>query len=302
MDSIQEPLVHPRPDPKVSPRKHFAKTKSLHTKGHFALLHVYLSKIYTLATSFPRLSWLLLIAWAIKGGIGTFLDGENSTTCSSGADQFIGNAQQVFNMVTWVRRGSCIRGDNDFDCYHNVQYMLQSGLNDLRKAEYAGAAGVLALLPTIGALLGAPTNEIWRLLTLVPFGGVIAMFLSFGGAILPVRVQDYEMDFSKRRQGRTTTIGDIDDSSGEEHMDYDANDVKDNKEQKKLRLERIVRKRLQQNESQRIPLQYISIGLLGMIAFLLAAQVAMAIVEQGAIVSWWCDSIWWMHLWFFMGN
>lgn len=51
---------------------------------------------------------------------------------------------------------------------------------------------MLALLPTIGALLGAPTSEIWRLLTVVPFGGVLAMTLSFGGAILPVRVEDYE--------------------------------------------------------------------------------------------------------------
>lgn len=50
----------------------------------------------------------------------------------------------------------------------------------------------MALLPTVGALLGAPTSEIWQLLTIVPFGGVLAMSISFGGAILPVRVEDYE--------------------------------------------------------------------------------------------------------------
>jgi hypothetical protein len=302
MDNPQVSGEPPTPLTEGRPRTHFPDPKSLHTKGQFTLLHHYIKNIYTMTTSLPTLSWFLLLAWTTKSVSATFLFGQNTTQCLSPPDQFIGNAQRVFNMVIWVKRGTCIRGDNDFDCYHNVQYMLQNGLNDLRKAEYAGAAGVLALLPTIGALLGAPTNEIWRLLTLVPFGGVIAMFLSFGGAILPVRIQDYEMDFSKRRQARTTTIGDIDDHDGEEHLDYDSEDVRDNKKLKKERLERIVRRRLQQNESQHIPLQYISFGLTGMILFLFAAQVAMAIIEQGAIVAWWCDSTWWMHLWYFMGE
>ena len=107
--------------------------------------------------------------------------------CETVSDIYLGNAQRVFNTLEWVRRGICVRhGGRDRLCYESLNHILEDRLNELRKGEYAGAAGVMALLPTIGALLGAPTNEIWRLMTMVPFGGALAMAMSFGGAILPI--------------------------------------------------------------------------------------------------------------------
>ncbi|KAB2568811.1 hypothetical protein DBV05_g12507 [Lasiodiplodia theobromae] len=101
-------------------------------------------------------------------------------------------------MTPWIVRGICVRSHNvDEVCYPTLLAVLNN-LNELRKSEYSGAAGVLSLLPTIGALLGAPTNEIWTLLSILPFGGGLAMALSFGGAIMPVRVEDYERVMTKR--------------------------------------------------------------------------------------------------------
>ncbi|KAL8992891.1 MAG: hypothetical protein Q9169_006756 [Polycauliona sp. 2 TL-2023] len=119
--------------------------------------------------------------------------------CAVDPDNYVGNSQDKFRIYDFMNRGACIRSDaDDSICYQTLEATLAS-INLLRMGEYTGAASVLALLPTIGALLGAPTTEIWRLLTVVPFGGGLAMLLSFGGAILPVRVEDYEKDLSSAK-------------------------------------------------------------------------------------------------------
>lgn len=118
--------------------------------------------------------------------------------CSSEAVRYIGNPHR-FVITSWLNRGICVRSDNVADtCYKSFDLALKN-LNSIHAAEHAGAASVLALIPTIGALLGAPTSEIWRLLTVVPFGSGLAMTLSFGGAILPVRVEDYANDLNRHK-------------------------------------------------------------------------------------------------------
>lgn len=47
--------------------------------------------------------------------------------------------------------------------------------------------------------MGASISDIWRLLTVVPFGGGLAVTLLFGGAILLVRVEDYENDLNRHK-------------------------------------------------------------------------------------------------------
>ncbi|KAL8668466.1 MAG: hypothetical protein Q9168_006902 [Polycauliona sp. 1 TL-2023] len=119
--------------------------------------------------------------------------------CAVNPDDYVGNSQDRFQIYGFINRGVCIRSNGDDTlCYKTLEATL-ANINLLRMGEYTGAASVLALLPTIGALLGAPTTEIWRLLTVVPFGGGLAMLLSFGGAILPVRVEDYEKDLSSAK-------------------------------------------------------------------------------------------------------
>ena len=246
---------------------------------------------------------LLLIgsAQAALGQLETAVPDEQLRECETASDRDYGNAQRLFKTLEWVRRGICVRhGGRDNYCYSSLNQILEHKLNEVRKGEYAGAAGVMALLPTIGALLGAPTNEIWRLMAMVPFGGALAMAMSFGGAILPVNVKDYESDFMKqqidtrRPKGPNRTASDL---SYFKETDHSHNEMVE----RGGRLMEQVEKRLKSTERKEIPTKYIWSGLIGMLVLLLGAHGSMAIVEQGAILPWWCASRWWIHLWYIMG-
>ena len=232
---------------------------------------------------------------------------ETILNCSSITDNYVGNAQIRFDMMDWINRGLCIRRGTEaggphrtFQCYSRLQSVLANNLNQIRQAEYNGAAGVLALLPTIGALLGAPTNEIWRLLTMIPFGGFIAMACSFGGAILPPKTKDYESDFMKKnikgdlRGGKSFSTLAL--PKGMDAIDQDRI-----KRRADILLRRVQRK-LQSGLREDVPKMYILVGLTGMAMLLAAAQAAMVVVELGAVLPWWCISKWWVHLWYLMGK
>ena len=238
----------------------------------------------------PQLLSLLLTSFAAHAYAA---DPKN---CTSAPDRFIGNSEKHLGIGSWISRGICVRADGiDAICYSTLESTL-GNLNNLRSGEYSGAAGVLALLPTIGALLGAPTTEIWRLLTVVPFGGYMAMTLSFGGAILPVRVEDYENDMGTDRM---TSFGSI------VSLRAKRNKTDEDAKESKKKLDELVKKigvRMRQDESQRLPKSQLALGLLGMVLLFLGAQTAMVIVEQGGVLPWWCTSRWWMHLWYFLGE
>jgi len=222
--------------------------------------------------------------------------------CTSITDSYPGNAQDKFEIIDWINRGLCIRSDGASAigtamCYARLQLVLAGNLNELRKAEYNGAAGVLALLPTIGALLGTPTNEIWRLLTMIPFGGVLAMASSFGGAMLPVKIKDYESAFMKDnikgrlRRGKSSLMLSTDTTADDKRIEKRAD----------ILMERVETKLLGERQHP-VPKMYIWVGLIGMSMLLAGAHVAMTIVELGAVLPWWCASKWWVHLWYLMGK
>ncbi|KAH7021005.1 uncharacterized protein B0I36DRAFT_387802 [Microdochium trichocladiopsis] len=223
----------------------------------------------------------------------------NSTTieCSTEADQFVGNSQQMFKIGPWITRGVCVRQNNqDAKCYQTLLGVL-TNLNELRSAEYNGASGVLALLPTIGALLGAPTNEIWRLLTIVPFGGVLAMFLSFGGAILPVRVEDYEPSLNKELHSDSSfSLRNKKRGASKTNSAKQADEV----EVVTQNLLKQIEKKMHSPDSVRFKKTDIWLGFFGMFLLFGGSQAAMSVVEQGAVLPWWCVSRWWMHMWYFM--
>lgn len=185
--------------------------------------------------------------------------------------------------------------DGGLSCYKRLEKVL-GNLNEICKTEYSGAAGVLSLLPTIGALLGAPTNEIWKLKWIIPFGGGLAMMLSFGGAIMTVRVEDYEHVINKKNIAIGSKI-----SLRNLHMPGQG--PQETTAEKKLRqLVERVRQRLDQRESARLPKKYLFVGRTGMGILLIGAQAAMSIVEQGGVLAWVCFSNWWMHLWYALGR
>ncbi|KAH7144096.1 hypothetical protein B0J13DRAFT_595692 [Dactylonectria estremocensis] len=80
-------------------------------------------------------------------------------------------------------------GRLDFDNWVNRGMTMRKGDS---RAEYNGAAGALSLLPTAGALLGAPTREMWIVYKLVPLAGLLSMFLSLSGSITPSNVGEYD--------------------------------------------------------------------------------------------------------------
>lgn len=150
--------------------------------------------------------------------------------------------------------------------------------DDVRNGEYTGAASVLALLPTIDALLGAPTTEIWRLLTAVPFGGGLAMTLSSGGAILPIRVEDYENDLNKHKVAIERSIA---------FRTMGPRQSREVQEEEKTGLDRVVEKilaRMRSDESQQLAKGHLYVGLLVMVILSVGTQAAMIIVEQGGII------------------
>ncbi|EMD01098.1 hypothetical protein BAUCODRAFT_135834 [Baudoinia panamericana UAMH 10762] len=96
------------------------------------------------------------------------------------------------NWTAWVQRSSQIRKyDNAEWCIGNLSIAL-SGLGSAYQASAAGATTLLTLLPTAGALIGAPTKELWVLYKLMPLAGVLSMVLSLGGNIVPMEVNQYE--------------------------------------------------------------------------------------------------------------
>ena len=217
---------------------------------------------------------------------------KGSTPYLTKADTWRGNAQSQFYVGDWIRRGINLRqGGNDGLCYDSLIATLNSIIN-IRLAEYSGSAGVLSLLPTIGALLGAPTNEIWRLWTVVPFGGVLTMLLSFGGAILPIKIEDYERDIAKGN-GLIGSIVSFRASTGSVQQDT--------LEKKKKKLRKALRKRMAQKIPRPSLFKPLAFGLMGMTSLLAGAHGAMGVVEQGGILPWYCTCRWWMHMWYILG-
>lgn len=165
-------------------------------------------------------------------------------------------------------------------------------MNEIRKAEYGAASSVLSLLPTIGALLGTPTNEIWRLMTIVPFGGGLVMSMSFGGAIMPVRIEEYEHVTT----GRTAVIGSI--ISLRRHP---AALKEDSTEGKLKQLVEKVRNRIEQVKNARICKKSLATGLTGLACLFMGSQAAMVVLELGSVLPWWCRNYAWVHGWYLLG-
>ncbi len=199
-----------------------------------------------------------------------------------------------FDLSVWVTRRGCVRGKHEKSCSDILEGVLK-GLFKVREAEYASAASVLSLLPTIGALFGPPTSEIWRLKSIVPFGGALAMSLSFGGALMPVRVEDYENAVAKE----DTAIGSI--ISLRRHPAASQKGVL-SMDERLRELSNKIRERVDRPESVPLPKKTLVLGLVVMFVLFSMAQAAMAVVEQGGVIHFLCSARYWMHMWYFLGK
>lgn len=236
---------------------------------------------------------LLMLTW-ISSTFGQ--DTVNETVpCGTPADtNAIDFLRARFSVSSWMSRGECIRETDEREvgrlCSETLEKVLKS-LSEVRKLEYSAAAGVLSLLPTIGALLGAPTNEIWRLMSINPFGGVLVWPLSFGGAVIPSRLEDYEHVTYKRNMAISSVVWLV----NKHRLDQVAQKTVDDK--LGLLVHRI-RQRIDQKKSVMLPRKLLVIGLCGLLLLLCATHAVMGIIEQGGIIPWFCARPGWVHIWY----
>lgn len=220
----------------------------------------------------------------------TFVQSADTYDCESARDQYVGDAKGSLWTADWVNRGRCVRAGSDEQCYQTLNAILR-GIVSIRAAEFQGAASVLALLPTIGSLMGTPTAEIWRLRNLFPLGGIFAVLLSLGAALVPTSVEDYEQTSSREN----TAISKI----------FNARRMRKRRGGERCRNH--VRMKLDKLEEEvregvldlhlcgdpdlppKSPwfLNRTCFGVLGMALLFGMVQFGMTVVEQGAIIPWW---------------
>lgn len=105
-----------------------------------------------------------------------------------------------FDYSAWKQRGQIIRAGSRRECFGNLSIALAQ-VGPVLASETAGASGALSLLPTAGALIGAPAKELWVLYKLMPLAGILSMMLSLGGNIVPTSSADYEVNAEKFSYG-----------------------------------------------------------------------------------------------------
>ena len=188
-----------------------------------------------------------------------------------------------FNVFWWTQRARMIRsGGTDVECLGNLSLAL-SQLSDLSAGEYNGASGALSLLPTAGALIGAPSKELWLVFKLMPLAGVLSMMLSLGGTIIPSSANDYDLrssftyggmvatDWVKEKQGQTDLEGQQMVTQLKDHERFAA------------RVERRSKDKSGGNSYTRIWIAvFVQMVLLGVIF------VALWFGQAGGVIIWWC--------------
>lgn len=228
---------------------------------------------------FALLLLFLLPAVAVAQNISCDIDQGNTTPGKS------------FNFKAWISRGNCIHHHSEgFDVCRNILRRTLDSLDSLHAAEYSAAATILTLLPTVGAVLGTPTAEIWILLKALPFGGVIALLLSFGGSMMPAKLEAYQ---DKTTMASTIERGHDDQAAakGEAEASSALSDAL-------KRLSRRVAEKVQANQRKELSLGKVFSTLFVMIILLSGVLAGMGIIEYGSVYMTWCTSLWWFHLWY----
>lgn len=136
--------------------------------------------------------WLLALTPPVSAMSDPLRYPANTTdpTTESDVESLVG----MFSWREWSAQADAIRiGANRRQCLANLSITLAS-FGPLVQTETSGSSGALTLLPTAGALIGAPTKELWVVYKLMPIAGVLSMLLSLGGNIVPTDASDYELN------------------------------------------------------------------------------------------------------------
>jgi hypothetical protein len=226
-----------------------------------------------------------------------------------------------FYFMNWVDRGVEIRSGHDVrQCLLNLAKALEE-VKVLSASEYNGAAGALSLLPTAGALLGAPTREMWIVFKLVPIAGLLSMFLSMGATITPSDVGEYDSGKAYSYGGLMPTVRTNLNHQDHDEANSDMESFREHSEAKKFALQ--VSRRAEDVSGGDVFFRvwfavFLQLAMIGVIL------VAMWYAQRGAVIPWWCrvslplcscpftifleivvtqcvKQVWgWMYFWYFL--
>ena len=229
----------------------------------------------------PTLSFAALLPKALAGS--TFVPrASNDSVTVQDVESMI---SMVFDFKAWKARGDHIRSaENRVNCIGNLSMAL-SQVGPLLAAELNGAAGALSLLPTAGALIGAPAKELWVLYKLMPLAGVLSMLLSLGGNIVPTQTSDYKLKTSA-----FSYDGFIATSHAGEGKD-EADDLKDLSCSDAKKFAKRVERRANKPRGEMREMKRLAVGFgIGLQLFWLVVLLAACwFLQSGSVVAWWCQ-------------
>ncbi|KAI1247583.1 hypothetical protein MGN70_011473 [Eutypa lata] len=216
-------------------------------------------------------------------------------------------------MSIWTLRGNRIRsGDTLSQCLSNLTVALEQ-VGQLNAAEYNGASGAMSLLPTAGALLGAPSKEMWIVYKLIPLAGILSMFLSLGATIAPDNATDFDPEKKTLYGGLMPTISD--NSHLRSQLDWakttipatglstaaveSSASVKMSTTPAQMFAKRVMG-RAAESDTGGVFSGRIWIGIATQVSLIIIILVPMWYAQQGSVVTWWCRSWGWMWFWYFL--
>ncbi|OAL47923.1 hypothetical protein IQ07DRAFT_108064 [Pyrenochaeta sp. DS3sAY3a] len=197
----------------------------------------------------------------------------------------------------WVGRAQRIRGaGNPIYCSGNLSIALME-VGAAYQASSNGSTTLLTLLPTAGALIGAPAKELWVLYKLVPLAGFFASLLSLGGSIIPKQVSDYASleDFSYSGMPSASPVDDMIKRrpSAKTWAENSETDVQ-------LVAERFADQVVARAMDSRGSSKHwkVVLGMFGLVECILLICGACYMLSAGSIVVWWCEANNWAFAWY----
>ncbi|KAJ8127071.1 hypothetical protein O1611_g6566 [Lasiodiplodia mahajangana] len=231
--------------------------------------------------------WLLPFAFFRVAAADNYTDSSGTFKPPQSFDQdILTDARWTTTRINFAGYQQLGRNIRSGQCYENLSYYL-SLLGGIAQADYNGASSALTLLPTIGALLGAPARELWILYKLVPLAGVLSMVLSFGGNIVPNEYNEYE------REGYSYD-GIISSTGTKRHGEATLMPIKKTDE---TTFAQCVSARAD-NPFGSSPLTKASIGMSVQLIWIGLIIFACIYTGTGAIIVWWCQAKSWMLAWY----
>lgn len=186
----------------------------------------------------------------------------------------------LFDFFAWSKTASSIRaGTSRGQCLANLSTAI-AAYGPLTVADDNASSGALTLLPTAGALIGAPTKELWVVYKLMPIAGVLSMLLSLGGNIVPTDARDYELNTSAFSYGGMIAT----------HNEEELEDREDRHQSDESEAKLFATTVKQRSKDMRGGTKYIRVwyGIALQCIWLAVLLATCWFTQSGSIIVWWC--------------